>query len=169
MFSCLMMSCLFVFKLRFHQNKLCLKFIHVLNITHLSFSHLFCLLSFGPTSRPVLEAQIRPIQLANQSAHTSNQAWPRGPITQAIRAGPTGLLGLAQLPASPLHWHAPAVQPAWTPPACLWLSSSRLDQGLAITPFSWVSTSTRTKNSSNTASPKTFGSMWIKCLLLMFM
>ena len=41
MVSCLMMSCLLVFKLRFHQNKLYLKFVRVLNITHLSFSQLF--------------------------------------------------------------------------------------------------------------------------------
>ncbi|KAH9799729.1 NFACT-R 1 domain-containing protein [Citrus sinensis] len=33
----------------------------------------------------------------------------------------------------------------------------KADQRPAITQFSWVSTSTRTRNSSNTASPKTFG------------
>ena len=38
-----------------------------------------------------------------------------------------------------------------------WYSTSRPDPMPEIIQSSWVSTSTRTKNSSNTASPKTFG------------
>lgn len=40
-----------------------------------------------------------------------------------------------------------------------WFSISKPAPTLAITPFSWVSTSTRTRSSSNTASPRIFGNL----------